>query len=57
VFTYFEEPLQREILERIAERLVPGGVLVIGLHETIPKGVTAVAPYDNARCIYRKMAS
>jgi chemotaxis protein methyltransferase CheR len=56
-FTYFEESLQREILERITERLVPGGILVIGLHETIPNGVVAVAPYDNARCIYRKIAS
>jgi len=57
VFTYFEESLQREVLERITERLVPGGILVIGLHETIPKGVAAVIPYDNARCIYRTTAS
>ena len=55
VFTYFEESLQREVLERIAERLVPGGILVLGIHETIPGGETAVAPYDNVRSIYRKM--
>lgn len=56
-FTYFEEQLQRKILERIAERLVPGGILVIGLHETIPKEVTSVAPFESARCIYRKTPS
>ncbi len=55
-FTYFAEQLQREILERIAERLLPGGILVIGLHETIPKEVVALAPIESARCIYRKLA-
>jgi chemotaxis protein methyltransferase CheR len=57
VFTYFEEALQREVLERFSERLVPGGILVIGLHEAIPHGVTAVALYDSVRCMYRAAAS
>ncbi len=36
-FTYFaREPLQREVLGRIVARLVPGGVLVIGAHESLP---------------------
>jgi chemotaxis protein methyltransferase CheR len=36
-FTYFaREPLQREVLARLVERLVPGGVLVIGAHESLP---------------------
>lgn len=54
VFTYFEEALQREILGEIVERLVPDGILVIGGHESLPRGAAAVAPYDNSRCIYRK---
>lgn len=38
VFTYFDEALQREILGRLAERLVPGGFLVIGRRESLPEG-------------------
>src|SRR5512143_606190 len=57
VFTYFIETLQREILDRIVEKLVPGGILVIGTHESIPHEVTAVIPYENSRCIYRKAIS
>jgi chemotaxis protein methyltransferase CheR len=37
-FTYFAPPLQREVLARIMERLVPGGLLVIGAHESLPEG-------------------
>jgi len=39
VFTYFDEPLQRQVLARLSERLVPGGYLVIGKHESLPRGV------------------
>jgi chemotaxis protein methyltransferase CheR len=36
-FTYFaREPLQREVLAGLVARLVPGGVLVIGAHESLP---------------------
>ncbi|MHC4818981.1 MAG: CheR family methyltransferase [Planctomycetota bacterium] len=35
-FMYFDEGLQREVLARIAARLAPGGVLVIGPHESLP---------------------
>ncbi|MCK5063886.1 MAG: hypothetical protein KAQ97_01315, partial [Candidatus Fermentibacteraceae bacterium] len=36
VFTYFDVGLQQEILNRLKQHLVPGGVLVIGCHETLP---------------------
>ncbi|XXF77771.1 CheR family methyltransferase [Myxococcaceae bacterium GXIMD 01537] len=36
-FTYFaREPLQREVLTGLVGRLVPGGLLVIGAHESLP---------------------
>ncbi len=35
-FTYFDPPLQRRILKDLAARLRPGGVLVIGGHESLP---------------------
>jgi len=57
VFTYFDETLQREIFKKIVEKLVPGGILVIGTHESIPQKVAVVTPYENSRCIYRKTIS
>ncbi|MBI5100060.1 MAG: chemotaxis protein CheR [Nitrospirae bacterium] len=54
VFTYFEEALQREILDRILEKLYHGGIFVIGIHESIPKGVTGILQYDNTPGIYIK---
>ncbi len=36
VFTYFDQALQQSTLERILERLRPGGWLLLGVHETLP---------------------
>ena len=36
-FTYFAPPLQREVLTRVVSRLVTGGLLVIGGHESLPE--------------------
>ncbi len=54
LFTYFVEDLQFEVLERIIKKLAPGGILVVGIHESLPRGVTAVVPYDRMVAIYRK---
>ncbi len=48
VFTYFDEPLQRQVLARLSERLLPGGYLVIGKHESLPANTTGLVP-DPAR--------
>lgn len=37
-FTYFDEALQLEVLDSIQRVLLPGGVLVVGVHETLPSG-------------------
>lgn len=37
-FTYFDDELQPAVLDSIRQRLLPGGVLVVGVHETIPPG-------------------
>ncbi len=37
-FTYFGEGLQRATLARLRERLVEGGVLVLGVREGLPEG-------------------
>jgi chemotaxis protein methyltransferase CheR len=39
VFTYFEEPLQAAIAGPLAEVLVPGGLLLLGSHESLPEAV------------------
>lgn len=52
-FTYFEESLQREVAERSARKIVPGGFLVVGIHETVPGGVERFRPWGGAPGIYR----
>ncbi len=55
-FTYFEPELQQEVLDRLSGRLLPGGALVIGIHETLPEGSGGLAPWPGGRGIYRKKA-
>jgi chemotaxis protein methyltransferase CheR len=54
VFTYFDEALQKEVLGRILDRLLPGGFLVAGKQEPLPE-----LPADLEECrprmgIYQK---
>jgi chemotaxis protein methyltransferase CheR len=54
-FTYFDEPLQRRCLARLAARLEPGGVLFVGAHESLPAGGTGLRPCDGQRSFYEKV--
>jgi chemotaxis protein methyltransferase CheR len=48
VFTYFQTPLQAVIAQRLAEVLVPGGLLLIGYHESLTRlvpGLTQEWPW------------
>jgi chemotaxis protein methyltransferase CheR len=46
-FTYFALPLQKQVLARLAHQLLPGGHLVIGTHEQLPRnGITLMAVAD-----------
>jgi chemotaxis protein methyltransferase CheR len=60
VFTYFAEPLQRESLHTIAERLAPGGALVIGKLESLPEEGRerehGLEPWSRKMGVYRKAA-
>ncbi len=53
-FTYFDGSTQEDIAWQFAERLNPGGVLVIGIHEKLPPHVTALAPWPGLRATFRK---
>jgi chemotaxis protein methyltransferase CheR len=55
-FTYFDTSLQQEILERIRDKLVGGGALVIGMHEVLPVQALDFVPWFPHLKIYRKKA-
>ncbi len=46
VFTYYDDALQKELLERLVRRLVPGGFLVVGIHESLPGGTDLLSAHD-----------
>jgi len=52
-FTYFDEDLQRAILRRIAERLLPEGLLMAGKQEPLPAGQREFESYGGKLGIYR----
>jgi chemotaxis protein methyltransferase CheR len=54
VFTYFDEELQWEIVRKIGDQLLPNGYLIIGKHESLPKGGSGFIQYDNSSCIFKK---
>lgn len=53
-FTYFAPLLQKQVLARLADRLLPDGYLAIGTHERLPEGAT-LTPVVGAPQIYKKL--
>ena len=53
VFTYFDERLQVKILERMIDRLLPGGVLVTGKQEPLPCAHPQLAPLKPRMGVYQ----
>ncbi len=53
-FTYFDEELQRATLQKISDRLLPGGALVIGSLESLPEGAAGWEPWSKKLGIYRR---
>jgi chemotaxis protein methyltransferase CheR len=56
VLTYYAPPTQLAVMRRIADRLRPGGGLVIGIHESLPAGLAGFAPWPGARGVHRRTA-
>jgi chemotaxis protein methyltransferase CheR len=54
VFTYFDEALQQKTLQRLADRLAPGGALVIGRLESLPDGFPGIQPWSTRLGVHRK---
>ena len=57
VLTYFAPALQVEVLQRITAALRPGGALVIGIHEALPKQSGVLQPWPGARAVFRKVSA
>jgi chemotaxis protein methyltransferase CheR len=57
VFTYFDERTQGQVLERLADRLVSGGYLVIGKHEGLPSETQGLIPCPQRLGVYRCVGS
>ena len=55
VFTYFADPVQRVSLTRIATRLAPGGILLVGKHETLPSARPDWVPCADRQGFFRKV--
>lgn len=55
VFTYFAESVQRATLTRIASRVAPGGILLIGNHESLPSERPDWVVYADRSVFFRKM--
>lgn len=53
-FTYFGPALQRETRDRLAHHLRPGGVLMLGAHETLPESEHQFEPLAPSLRIYRR---
>ena len=54
VYTYYDEDLQCEITQRLVNALQPGGLLVVGSHETLPGDVPGFMSLSCDRAIYKK---
>lgn len=55
VFTYFEESRQTEMARAMADRLSPGGVLVVGIHESVPADVPGLVQQPGSRGFYDRL--
>ena len=53
-FTYFDLDLQREVADRLAACIRPGGALVFGAHETLPEGAPGFVPWSASLRVYRR---
>lgn len=53
-FTYYDINLQEKILKRIDDVLLPGGAIITGAHESLPRGVKGFTPWMKDMPIFRK---
>ena len=54
VFTYFDDELQSQLLERIVATMRDGGTLVLGIHEQLPVDTSGLSAWFDKSRIYRR---
>ncbi|MGQ0666886.1 MAG: CheR family methyltransferase, partial [Nitrospiraceae bacterium] len=54
VFTYFDAPLQSKTLQQLVGRMLRGGALVVGQHETLPNGEFGLIPWSVQEGVYQR---
>ena len=52
VFTYFDISLQRHLTRQVSETLIPGGLLLLGTHESLPQPVAGLV--QERRWLWRR---
>jgi chemotaxis protein methyltransferase CheR len=57
VLTYFDAERQRQTVQRIVDRLVPGGALMIGTTESLPGDAELLEPWSRQLKVYRRLGS
>jgi chemotaxis protein methyltransferase CheR len=57
VFTYYVADLQRRVLGDLLTVIRPGGVLVVGSHESLPDGSGQLEPWGDLRSVFRRAQS
>lgn len=55
VLTYYEEDLQQKIMKKVVEKLLPGGFLIVGKGESLPKDLTDLIIDKKRSGIHRKL--
>ena len=55
VFSYFDDALQRRVLDKMQKRLRIGGYLLIGTHESLPEEVKGFEPLSRWPGLYRSI--
>jgi chemotaxis protein methyltransferase CheR len=53
-FTYFETELQVQVAETLYDRLVPGGVLLLGVREQLPEAGPRFQPLSERLALFRR---
>jgi chemotaxis protein methyltransferase CheR len=54
-FTYFDDKLQFAVLDAIRPKLLPGGFLIVGIHESLPRSGaerTTLTPFEPVPGVY-----
>lgn len=55
VLTYYDHSLRDRVVGQLVEKLRPGGAFVVGIHERMDGRLAGLTPWDELRCVYRKI--